>query len=58
MVAAKISEACDIDIKIDPVTRMKVKFRMNAFHEHSEDEFNVESREMKYDSITFLHHDY
>ena len=56
--AAKISEDYDIDIKIDPVTRMEIKFQMNAFHEHSEDKFNVESREMKYDSITFLHHDY
>ena len=56
--AAKISEDCDIDIKIDPVTRMEINFQMNAFHEHSEDEFNAESKEMKYDSITFLHHDY
>ena len=56
--AAKISEDYDIDIKIDPVTRMEIKFQMNAFHEHSEDKFNVESREIKYDSITFLCHDY
>ena len=56
--AAKISEDCDTDIKIDPVTRMEIKFQMNTFHEHSEDEFNVESRDMKYDSITFLRHDY